>query len=341
MQDEQSLSQHCGGVAVAAAISFVMITKDRAHLLQQTLPPILQYASEHGYEVIVVDDGSHDQTAEFLYGLSSFHSCLRVIAHTESCGIGRARNAGLRLATGEVIVSMDDDVAVDETVLDRAKEAFLLHPSAGIVAPEVRDVKTARHLNGMRWRNSRASCAANHHGAFAILRRQAVLATDLIDEECTYGAEERSRAMKVHALGYDIIFDPTFVATHIDIMDRTRPSIERLSMRAYNNVRLNFRYLPRMKAAVFSARYVSSLLRAAWPATLQGVPRILSAASSGALQGLRQHVDLPERSVRFYTDPRLCPEYGNVPVRVKVAQRVRGRCTERRTTGGSEKDTSI
>src|SRR5215510_10189387 len=87
-------------------LSVVIPTHNRAHLVCEAIESAL--AQRPGQvEVIVVDDGSTDDTATLLdrtYG-SRIHSlCL-----PERRGAGAARNAGVRLATGELLGFLDDD----------------------------------------------------------------------------------------------------------------------------------------------------------------------------------------------------------------------------------------
>ena len=55
-------------------------------------------------ELIVVDDGSTDDTAAVAEGAGA-----RVVRHPESLGNGAAIKAGARAATGEIIAFMDGD----------------------------------------------------------------------------------------------------------------------------------------------------------------------------------------------------------------------------------------
>jgi glycosyltransferase involved in cell wall biosynthesis len=58
-------------------------------------------------EVIIVDDGSTDETPSGLELLQDER--LRVIRHTRSQGLARARNAGIAAARGEWVAFLDDD----------------------------------------------------------------------------------------------------------------------------------------------------------------------------------------------------------------------------------------
>ncbi len=59
--------------------------------------------------MIVVDDGSRDETPARLAELAAQEPRLRVVAHGESRGVAQARNAGIRAARGEWVAFLDDD----------------------------------------------------------------------------------------------------------------------------------------------------------------------------------------------------------------------------------------
>lgn len=59
-------------------------------------------------EIIVVDDGSTDNTLEILQQMEKQDSRINVI-HKENGGLSSARNAGLKIATGNYIMFLDSD----------------------------------------------------------------------------------------------------------------------------------------------------------------------------------------------------------------------------------------
>lgn len=60
------------------------------------------------FELIVVNDGSTDNSLEILNKLADYHSNLHVIAQTNK-GPGPARNHGIKVATGQFIAFLDSD----------------------------------------------------------------------------------------------------------------------------------------------------------------------------------------------------------------------------------------
>jgi dolichol-phosphate mannosyltransferase len=64
-----------------------------------------------GSELLVVDDGSTDDTPKLLAQLSGEVAPLRVVTHDHNAGIGAALATGFQEATGDVIVTMDADLS--------------------------------------------------------------------------------------------------------------------------------------------------------------------------------------------------------------------------------------
>lgn len=88
-------------------LSVVIPTRDRCDLLADVLAPLLD--DPGAAEVVVVDDGSTDGTAELLAGLARSNPQLLVVSGPPA-GKGAASQAGLDRATGDVVLFLDDDV---------------------------------------------------------------------------------------------------------------------------------------------------------------------------------------------------------------------------------------
>jgi len=87
-------------------LSVVIPTRNRAHLVSEAIESAL--AQRPGQvEVIVVDDSSTDDTRTLLE--RKYGSRIHLVSLPERRGAGAARNAGVRLATGELLGFLDDD----------------------------------------------------------------------------------------------------------------------------------------------------------------------------------------------------------------------------------------
>ena len=76
-----------------------------------------QVASE--YEIIVVDDGSTDDTARIVQQIANRNTAVRLIRHEPNQGYGAALRSGFAAAEKELVVFTDADCQFDLTELDR------------------------------------------------------------------------------------------------------------------------------------------------------------------------------------------------------------------------------
>src|SRR3954447_24100594 len=90
------------------SVSVVVPTFRRAGSIGPTLEALLRldYPSEL-LEIIVVDDGSDDGTAEVLEQFPGVRS-----EHQRNAGVAVARNRGARVAHGDLLLFNDDDIVV-------------------------------------------------------------------------------------------------------------------------------------------------------------------------------------------------------------------------------------
>src|SRR5262249_1663912 len=85
--------------------SVVLPTRDRRDFLPRAIESV-QQQSYGNWELLIVDDGSVDGTAEFLAGVADER--LRCFRH-HGAGACAARNVGLAQARGDLIAYLDDD----------------------------------------------------------------------------------------------------------------------------------------------------------------------------------------------------------------------------------------
>src|SRR5665213_2168681 len=92
-------------------LTIQLCTYKRAHLLGRVLEALFdQTLSADSYEVVLVNDGSPDETNAVVERVRSLARCGFTYVVQPNGGLANARNAGLAQARGERILSMDDDV---------------------------------------------------------------------------------------------------------------------------------------------------------------------------------------------------------------------------------------
>ena len=95
-------------------VSVVIPTFNRAHLVRESIDSVLNQ-TYRDIEVIVVDDGSSDDTARVV---NSYGEPVRYLFQ-ENKGQGAARNTGIRAAKGEYVAFLDSDDLWSPTKLER------------------------------------------------------------------------------------------------------------------------------------------------------------------------------------------------------------------------------
>jgi glucosyl-dolichyl phosphate glucuronosyltransferase len=108
--------------------SIVIATYNRAAVLKDTLASLAQLRPDAPWEAIVVDNNSSDHTREVVIAAAkSFPAPLRYVFEREQ-GRSAALNCGFALATGDVIVTTDDDVRVQADWLSAIERGLASHP---------------------------------------------------------------------------------------------------------------------------------------------------------------------------------------------------------------------
>jgi GT2 family glycosyltransferase len=104
-------------------------------------------ATEAGTEVIVVDDGSHDGTAD---AIRRAHPAARVLSRERAGGFTIAANLGLAAAAGEIILLLNSDTEVDPAALPRLLDAFAARTRLGVAGAALSFPDGRRQWSGGR-----------------------------------------------------------------------------------------------------------------------------------------------------------------------------------------------
>lgn len=124
------------------AVSVVIPTYNRAWCLREAVDSVAEQGFRD-FELIVVDDGSTDETARLL---REYGGSLRVLRQPRR-GVSAARNAGIAAARGELIAFLDSDDIWLPGKLARQVEFFGQNPETPICQTEELWVRNGRRVN--------------------------------------------------------------------------------------------------------------------------------------------------------------------------------------------------
>lgn len=107
----------------AVELSIVIPAYNEARRLGCTLERIRDYATRCGTatEIVVVDDGSTDGTADLVRGFEAGAAALRLLSNPTNRGKGHAVRQGMLAATGDVLLMCDADLSTPIEELDKLR----------------------------------------------------------------------------------------------------------------------------------------------------------------------------------------------------------------------------
>lgn len=166
-------------------------------------------------EVIVVDDGSTDGTADIVEGLGLPN--VRVVRKPNG-GKASALNAGIELASHDLIVMVDGDTVLEPQAIRNLVRPFA-NPSVGAVAGNVKvgnqhtmigrwqHIEYVIGLNLDRRLYETLRCIPTVPGAIGAFRRQALLDVGGVSDDTL--AEDTDLTMAVSRAGWRVVYEPS------------------------------------------------------------------------------------------------------------------------------------
>jgi glycosyltransferase involved in cell wall biosynthesis len=137
------------------SLSVVLPAYNEEQVITQTLTDILGVVPKwmKDFEVIVVDDGSRDQTAASVFALCERDPHVRLITHTVNQGYGAALASGFAAATKEYTFFMDSDGQFD--IRDLSTFFLFLHAYDAVIGYRMcRQDIWIRKLNAWGWKQA-------------------------------------------------------------------------------------------------------------------------------------------------------------------------------------------
>ena len=138
-------TSHVSRLTSAPTVSVIIPTYNRAQMAVEAVESVLAQ-TYRPIEVIVVDDGSTDDTAQ---RLAAFGDRIRYMRQPNR-GVGAARNHGLRLATGAYLAFLDSDDLWLPEKLERQVAVLEREPRLGFVYGVMQVVDESGRIVGQK-----------------------------------------------------------------------------------------------------------------------------------------------------------------------------------------------
>jgi len=212
-------------------ISVIICTLNRAESLRKTLESLrrLDIPPDLDYEILVVDNGSTDDTCKLLKELTEKDPDeFRYFVHPKK-GKSRALNIGIEKARGNIFAFTDDDVVVDRNWIRVLRDTFNTHREVIAVQGRILLQEEIRELP--EWVNPKDLLFCPYYapdsgpcycdtlvGANMAIRRTAFENYGLFDPRLGSGAsglgEETEFCARLKEHGEKILYQPDVVAFH-------------------------------------------------------------------------------------------------------------------------------
>ncbi|HZC34123.1 MAG TPA: glycosyltransferase family A protein [Chthoniobacterales bacterium] len=251
------------------AVSAVIPTKNRKDQLRQTIYSALSQTVR--CEVIVIDDGSTDGTEKMVR--NEFPAVIYEKREV-SGGPTACRNRGAEIATGEFLVTLDDDcVFCESTSLEKALEWFDLPEIAAVTLPFV-NVKQDNVLRTAAPARDQRYATLDFYGGMVVFRRDRFLAVGGYRTSYFMHWEEYDLAVRLLQAGFLIRNGEIEAVHHYESAVRDAKKLWRLGGRngilfAIYNVPLPF--VPFHLAATIAKTYLYAVKRGAGREALTGI----------------------------------------------------------------------
>jgi len=167
------------------------------------------------YEVIVVDDGSTDDTVERVRKYP-----VRVVRHETNRGMSAARNSGVAAARGKLIAMTDDDAVVPNDWVDHIIRNF--GPQVGAVGGRDETFPCSELFERISGAIEDVKCFRRCYGQKAVYLMRGVNCTYLREalqgaggfDQSVISCNETDLLFRILKSGYEIIYDPSIVVYH-------------------------------------------------------------------------------------------------------------------------------
>ena len=240
-------------------LTIAIITRDRCNELKRAINSCLGQGNADRIQYVIVDNGSSDETIEYLKRFSDSQPNVKTYYSNENLGVAGGRNKAMEMADGDYVFFLDDDAYIESENLISVVCNFLdENIDVGALTLRTYEEKTDRLLEGALAKNNdnRSNIVETLQfiGCAHVLRRSIFQGTKLYPDKLGYGSEELYASLRIWKKGYSIKYLKNVMIRHIPSSSNRLEERER-----QYNIITNI-YIVKMLVYPFFIRYLTKFV---------------------------------------------------------------------------------
>jgi len=121
-------------------VSVIILTYNNLELTKKCLESLEKWTNYPNVELILVDNASADETPEFFRNYKSSKFDVRILLNEENLGFPEGNNVGIRIATGEYIVLLNNDTELTPFWIEHLLKGFSYNEKLGLTGPRTNNI---------------------------------------------------------------------------------------------------------------------------------------------------------------------------------------------------------
>lgn len=166
--------------------TIIVVTHNREDQIRATLENLKVETIGSDIEIIIIDNGSSDKTKLIIEDVLVGWREAKVIHKEINVGISEGRNTGWRAARRDYILSLDDDILISRSMLEKLLGFAISVPGFGVLSPTIIDAKANIALNGYADNGKEAK---TFYEACFLIHKSLLMRIGYMDEILTTAAE--------------------------------------------------------------------------------------------------------------------------------------------------------
>jgi GT2 family glycosyltransferase len=216
---------------VITEVSIVVVNLNRRDLLERCLDSLWRQTFQ-SFEVVVVDNGSTDDSVEYLRSVDEPR--LKVVKLPENKGFAGGCNAGIACARGRYIATLNNDAEADPKWLQELVQGMESGPSIGMCASKIlfhadrSRIDKVGHLIYLDGLNHGRGSGEPDRGQFerqeevlfpdaaaALYRREMLNVVGAFDEQFFAYGDDADLGLRGRLAGWNCLYIPTAIVYHV------------------------------------------------------------------------------------------------------------------------------